>query len=423
MPLPGVRSRRRRLAFVAGTVLIVLLITEGLARLGLYLSEGTNWQSDQLLLANQGLEREDYRQIPHPYVGIITPPTLDTDHVDDALFVNVLGFPLRTPPVQKCRSDRLLVGIVGGSVARHFATYGGRRLREQLTKSPLIAGRNVDVICLANEGFKQPQQLMAVNYSLSLGGEFDIVVNLDGFNELVVADGNYQVEANTAYPRSWRFATAKDEWWNSSRGVFQMRRLQRERRELADDARLSPWRFLALRQLWWRIRDIRLRDQFRLAAQESSRSRADSNPARDFGVLGPREKFASDEELLSRLTSLWEDSSRQLQHLAAGERFLFLHCLQPTALLEESKSLSRREQTIVGETEMRQKELVRAGYPQLRTSAVRLAAHGEQFRDLTNVFADVTETVYVDACHLNQRGNDLLAERIAQEILDAWPGK
>ena len=162
-----------------------------------------------------------------------------------------------------------------------------------------------------------------------------------------------------------------------------------------------------------------MRNQQRLAAREASRSE-ESDPHREFRVLGPEEEFVDDEQLLLRLTGLWEDSSRQLQHLSRGEGFLYLHCLQPSALLEDAKPLSVEEQRFVASSTERQRAIVRAGYPRLQRAGERLAEAGESFCDLTDVFAGVQETVFNDACHLNQRGNDLLAERIAGEVLARW---
>jgi len=39
-------------------------------------------------------------------------------------------------------------------------------------------------------GFKQPQQLQVLTYFLSVGQEFDMVVNIDGFNDVVWALNN-----------------------------------------------------------------------------------------------------------------------------------------------------------------------------------------------------------------------------------------
>src|SRR5262249_13805995 len=45
-----------------------------------------------------------------------------------------------------------------------------------------------------------------------------------------------------------------------------------------------------------------------------------------------------------------------------------------------------------------------------------LLAGGERFTNLTAIFAAHAEAVYIDLCHLNQAGNDVLADRIAEAI-------
>jgi hypothetical protein len=138
---------------------------------------------------------------------------------------------------------------------------------------------------------------------------------------------------------------------------------------------------------------------------------------RDFRILGPAERFHDDEELLSRLVDLWADSSRQLQHLALGEQFIYLHCLQPCAAVPGSKPLTATEIQVLDSVPARLTDVVRAGYPLLRAAAADLQAHREHFRDLTDVFRDETQTLFLDPCHLTQRGNELLADRIVTELL------
>ena len=43
-------------------------------------------------------------------------------------------------------------------------------------------------------GYKQPQQLMAYNYLLSLGAEFDAVINIDGYNVITTANGDVRFD-------------------------------------------------------------------------------------------------------------------------------------------------------------------------------------------------------------------------------------
>jgi hypothetical protein len=52
-------------------------------------------------------------------------------------------------------------------------------------------------------GYKQPQQLMALNYFTALGGEFDVLVNVDGFNEVALPPLENIPQTNPFCPRQW----------------------------------------------------------------------------------------------------------------------------------------------------------------------------------------------------------------------------
>lgn len=74
----------------------------------------------------------------------------------------------------------MIVGLFGGSFSKlcYFS------LKSVLDRHSATLGKNFIVINFATDGYKQPQQLMILNYLLALGAEFDVVINLDGFNEV-----------------------------------------------------------------------------------------------------------------------------------------------------------------------------------------------------------------------------------------------
>jgi len=45
-------------------------------------------------------------------------------------------------------------------------------------------------LCFSHEGYKQPQQLLVLSYFLSIGQPFDMVMNIDGFNEVALGGIN-----------------------------------------------------------------------------------------------------------------------------------------------------------------------------------------------------------------------------------------
>jgi hypothetical protein len=57
------------------------------------------------------------------------------------------------------------------------------------------------------------------------------------------------------------------------------------------------------------------------------------------------------------------------------------------------------------------------GWPHLAAAGGELAAAGVAFHDLTGLFAERRETLYIDdCCHLNVRGNELLGEAIGRAL-------
>jgi hypothetical protein len=64
---------------------------------------------------------------------------------------------------------------------------------------------------------------------------------------------------------------------------------------------------------------------------------------------------------------------------------------------------------------------VHVGYPLLREGGRRLALEGEVYVDATDVFDGETESPYFDNCHFRERGNELLAARIARVFLESAP--
>ena len=64
------------------------------------------------------------------------------------------------------------------------------RLAAALAAAPAFRGRDIVPLCFSHEGYKQPQQLLILSYFLSIGQAFDVVVNIDGFNEVAISPLN-----------------------------------------------------------------------------------------------------------------------------------------------------------------------------------------------------------------------------------------
>ena len=103
--------------------------------------------------------------------------------------------------------------------------------------------------------------------------------------------------------------------------------------------------------------------------------------------------------------------------LSKSNSFEYFHFLQPNQYVKGSKLFSEDERKIaILEGYAYQKPAVE-GYPYLINAGKKLQQNGVPFYDLTRMFEDKEEILYVDACcHLNQQGYDYVVQEIAKII-------
>lgn len=148
-----------------------------------------------------------WEEIVHPYFGASYPVYERQNvrtHGDESLAD--YGFKEDSGPlVRERRDDQFVINIVGGSVARGFLDWGGREvLKKELEKLPAFKGKNIVFSTSAFYGHKEPQQLLAVNYLMTLGAKFDLIVSMDGFNEITMGKVyNEGPGASPFYPFGW----------------------------------------------------------------------------------------------------------------------------------------------------------------------------------------------------------------------------
>jgi len=350
------------------------------------------------------------RERLHPYVGFLPGEQatkregLDLARLNDPL--------LFAPESPLFRPDpaRLVVAVAGGSVAGQLLQYGRSALSEGLAAVPRFAGREPWFVGLAFGGWKQPQQLMAVTQLLAMGARFDLVIDLDGFNEVTLhAAENAPAGVAPVYPRTWYLRTAED--LDLVPRMGEILYLQRRRRALAQATLDSPLFPSFGYRLLWAARD-------RAIARDLGTSNLELRAAQapqDVVALGPR-RFP-EEQSTAELALIWRLASEQLAHLAAANGFEYLHALQPNQYVAGSKPFSPEEVAQYLDPSHIYGRYAAAGYEALQAEVPSLVESGVRFADLTLVFADVEETVYADdCCHFNERGYELIARALARAL-------
>ncbi len=345
--------------------------------------------------------------ILHPYLGFARQPAGKED-------ARSLGF-RRVPALPAAPADEVTVGVVGGSVAESFFNHitASDEWTAALRSIPGLEGARISHVLLGLRGYKQPQQLLATAYYLSLGGDLDILINLDGYNEVALAGELLETGVFPGYPYHWRPLTAASLTLREQQAIARIGGLRDLERSLAGLG--ERFAFSVTASTFWYLMDRRVA----LGIAESSRQLAAASGeegAFPYFRVGPAAAW-DEEAFYLWAAGVWAGSSAQLHALAKANRFAYFHFLQPNQYLPGSKTLSAVEKERFFLAGSRGDRLVRGGYPRLIEAGQGLNGDEVVFYDLSRVFQDTRATVYVDpCCHLNERGNRLLARAIAQVI-------
>ena len=114
---------------------------------------------------------------------------------------------------------------------------------------------------------------------------------------------------------------------------------------------------------------------------------------------------------------MWIHSSLQMWQLGKAAGFDYYHFLQPNQWVSGSKTLSRWEETNATNLVSEYGKAAVAAYPALIEAGPRIAEAGAAYMDLTPIYRDVEQTLYIDnCCHVNALGSRIMARAIVERI-------
>ena len=415
------RRLRRALAAGAGALLALVLGELGLRAFGGVQADPQRVRAElervvQPLRSAEtaGEQAPGNETFLHPYTGYETANGL-RDLLWQADYV-------RSQAASAASVPPYVIVVLGGSVAELFGApgHGGaERLVEVLREDERFAEREVVVLNHGRPAFKQPQPLLHLVYLLQLGIQPDLVLLLDGFNEVGLGLYNAEAGVHPALPSTfhWRhLIEAERAATPAARAVW------------VAEEELRTWSRAALeRGLWrsalgarwcsWRLGSARER-LVRADAAYAAELAQSADSARIVGPAYPNEHA----ERLDLCVAGWERASRSMHALCAGLGIAFAHALQPTLADEGSKPRTPEEQAFLErEEEVTVVRGAREGYPLLRERGRALARDGVLFLDTSRVFAAVDAQVYDDLCHFERPWTPLLGEAIARQLLEGLP--
>ena len=405
----------KKAALWVAMLLVTLGVVEAMARLAYYMVYGEfavrltaaeagdvrAWERD--ILRHRAVAMQE---VPHPFYGFVR------------------GWPergLNNLPPRRRNAGEWVVVLLGGSVAVDVAG----ELRNALLRQFLDLGTGVAPIFvdLTGGGYRQPQQVIALANMLANGGQFDAVVVLDGYNEITGPPAQAWRGLAPSFPAHWQSMVAVTPDQEAIVGRIGM--LRDEQENLLRVGQRAFLRRSAVFGLIWRLRFDRIERLVRLQHHQLA---ATDSAYHDLEKQGPLDNWRAPWNLPWRAGSdrvrelgvkFWHESALLLSGLAKRQGMEYYHFLQPNRHLPDSKPLSDEELAMSPRHSVDMSpEMVTKLYPLLSERGRRLREQGVGFFDLSSIFKGRRETLYVDfCCHLNKRGNELLADGMARRIL------
>ena len=405
-------KKSKKLIFTGLMVLIVVICMEGLARLAYFVMYRRGYDVTDMYnfvkYSNYKLSDKFVlwwdQEIIHPYLGFVY------DFNDEKKNKETYGFNTNVAPVIKREPGKLNVVLLGGSVAQSMGEVMKEAFRRVCRVPP-------NVVTLGFAGYKQPQQLLALTYFLSLGAEYDLIINLDGYNDIVLPfTDNYSVGVNPFFPRNWNLRISRQPSKKILVVIGKVRYLRDLKEENLEALTSSFFRGSAVfglmkmqqfKRLKWDI-DRNTDKLIKLQQEEIKR----------FEETGSFFAYKDIQELYNDAGAVWERGSVLLDHLARENSMEYYHFLQPNQYVKGSKVLTEEERRLAYSEELKTSQSAIIGYPILIKQGRKLLERNIKFFDATMVFAKEKETVYIDVCcHYNERGKEVLAAYIMDKIV------
>lgn len=328
-----------------------------------------------------------------------------------------LAMPKRGPGV-------LNVALLGGSVA--VGTVNGappKYYQTRLSALPEYKGFKVNLHMLAAGGYRQPQSLMMLNYYYTLGAEYDLIISLDGFNEIAIASNEFKWnKQHPIYPRSWASRVA-------NRIDPQVVTLQ-AKRVLSNQAHVGRAKFMSnlwarnspLSNLFWKILHARyLASESALILQMESHA-PDADIPRDFRyeALGPDYNFHGWDSVIEDSAKIWARANYLVHGIAESHGATFFHFVQPNQYIDGAKPVMselERATAFIDPAEGGYGLWYKQGYPFLKQQQAWLLDKGVKSRDLTFMYQNHVGPIYIDnCCHVNSEGSAMIVEAIVDTI-------
>lgn len=375
---------------------------------------------------NPGNEQPATIQQLHPYFGFVN-RTGSSDRASYSTVIHTLnnfGFASHYPyPFKRQNSNQFIVGVFGNSVALHYSSLEIERniLANELRKVPGLANREIIILPFAAGAYKQPQQLIVLNYFLSVGQDLDLVINIDGFNEVALSYINYRDGLDGSMPCGYilmplvNLATC-----NVSEDELQLTlEVIRDKKSLQNSIQSMETSHFATGYMISWVRAKLSGRRYHQDVFQLDRMRASKRSEQTYMQILARRNSGEDESFKDAVAN-WSNSSLMMKALLDQRKIPYFQFIQPNQYEPTGRVFSKSEAAVAINEKSDFRVGVLLGYPLLLAELQRLQQAGVNTQSAINVFDRIAEPVYEDnCCHYNERGSTIFSEFVAHAVEQA----
>ncbi|MDY7005293.1 MAG: hypothetical protein SWX82_15510 [Cyanobacteriota bacterium] len=363
----------------------------------------------------------------HPFFGYVLKEGSFTQE-ESGIRVNNYGLVSKYDyPFVKSNKNQFVIGVFGGSVANDFAVNsvvnqarGNEGFIEYFKQIPQFKDKEIIILSFASGGYKQPQQLLMLNYFISIGQEFDLVINIDGFNEVALSHQNNQERIDLSLPSIQHILPLTQLASNDlsvMKAIVEISELKNNlstainKLESCKLALCHGWRSLQVKELLDRYQTEIIKYDEQIARNSSKIDGSNSLVS-----LKKMSEVLEDKVAFEKVAENWYESSLTMSQILAERNILYFHFIQPNQYYPTERVFSPEEKIFIIEGHPYAIG-VKKGYPALFSKINNLQEAEVNIFNTVNIFDGEKEIVYRDACcHYNMIGQTILEEYIVNSI-------
>ncbi|NEP78827.1 MAG: hypothetical protein F6K39_12015 [Okeania sp. SIO3B3] len=363
----------------------------------------------------------------HPFFGYVLKEGSFT-HEESGIRVNNYGLLSKyNYPFVKSNKNQFVIGVFGGSVANDFAVNsvinqarGNEGFIEYLKQIPQFKDKEIIILSFASGGYKQPQQLLMLNYFISIGQEFDLVINIDGFNEVALSHQNNQERIDLSLPSIQHILPLTQLASNDLSVMKAIVQISELKNNLSTAINKLESCKLALCHGWRSLQVKGLLDRYQTEIikydEQVARNSSKIDGSNSLVSLKKMSEVLEDKVAFEKVAENWYESSLTMSQILAERNIWYFHFIQPNQYYSTERVFSPEEKIFIIEGHPYAIG-VRKGYPVLFSKVNSLKEAEVNIFNTVNIFDEEKEIVYRDACcHYNMIGQTILEEYIVNSI-------